>query len=221
MKCSPRSSGAEHGITDYPNSSGGSCSASTRTSPIHDLSPTNSVAISSGLAVASIDRRHTTRVIAFSPISDTSLRTYSTHLVEQAADGGLLDVTFRIDSSDIVALPWNGDASWNYDPTAEEFYCGFGCTAVTTGPNTDCCGIHRRKARETEDGDARQRDALAAKQPIWMLGDGAYDLLDWHDHLLEAGVMLVTPHNPRNTDYPLDIDTGSKTASTGTATTFG
>jgi hypothetical protein len=30
-------------------------------------------------------------------------------------------------------------------------------------------------------------------------------LLDWHDHLLEAGVVLVAPYNPRNTDDPLDI----------------
>jgi hypothetical protein len=50
------------------------------------------------------------------------------------------------------------------------------------------------------------RDALAVKQPIWMLGDGAYDLLDWHDHLLEAGVVPVAPYNPRNTDDPLDIE---------------
>jgi hypothetical protein len=39
-----------------------------------------------------------------------------------------------------------------------------------------------------------------------MVGDSAYDTLDWHDHLLAAGVVPVAPYNPRNTDDPLDIE---------------
>ena len=35
------------------------------------------------------------------------------------------------------------------------------------------------------------RDALAVETPMWMLGDGAYDILDWHDHLLATGVVPV------------------------------
>ena len=33
-----------------------------------------------------------------------------------------------------------------------------------------------------------------------MLGDSAYNILDWHGHLLAAGVVPVAPYNPRNTD---------------------
>ncbi len=50
------------------------------------------------------------------------------------------------------------------------------------------------------------RNALAVEQPIWMIGDSACDTLDWHDHLLEAGIMPIAPYNPRNTDDPLDIE---------------
>jgi hypothetical protein len=50
------------------------------------------------------------------------------------------------------------------------------------------------------------RDALAVGKPICMLGDSAYDTLDWHDHLLAAGVVPVVPYNPRNTDDPKDIE---------------
>jgi len=39
-----------------------------------------------------------------------------------------------------------------------------------------------------------------------MLGDSAYDILDWHDLLLDAGVVPVTPYNPRNTNDPKDIE---------------
>jgi len=41
------------------------------------------------------------------------------YLVEQVADRGLLDNTFRIDSTDMHADSRDGEASWNYDPTAE------------------------------------------------------------------------------------------------------
>ena len=55
------------------------------------------------------------------------------YLVEQASNGGLLDSTYRIDSIHVEAIPWNDDASWNYDSTAEEHYYGFGCTIVSVG----------------------------------------------------------------------------------------
>jgi len=50
------------------------------------------------------------------------------------------------------------------------------------------------------------RDALVVETPMWMLGDSAYDIPDWHDRLLEAGVVPIAPYNPRNTDNPLDIE---------------
>ena len=49
-------------------------------------------------------------------------------------------------------------------------------------------------------------DALAVNHPTWMIGDNAYDTLDWHDHLLNAGIVPIAPYNPRNTDEPLDIE---------------
>lgn len=39
-----------------------------------------------------------------------------------------------------------------------------------------------------------------------MLGDSAYDLLDWHDYLLVEGIVSVAPYNPRNTTDPLGIE---------------
>jgi hypothetical protein len=54
-------------------------------------------------------------------------------LVEQAAVRGLLDMTFRIDSTDVRAMPADPDASKCYDSTAEEYYYGYGCTIVSTG----------------------------------------------------------------------------------------
>jgi hypothetical protein len=53
--------------------------------------------------------------------------------VEQAAPGGLLDLTYCIDSTDVRAMPTDQDVSKCYDPTDDEFYYGYGCTIVSTG----------------------------------------------------------------------------------------
>jgi hypothetical protein len=39
-----------------------------------------------------------------------------------------------------------------------------------------------------------------------MVGDSAYDTLDWHDHPLATWVVPVAPYNTRNADDPRDIE---------------
>ena len=75
-------------------------------------------------------------------------------LVEQAAGSGLLDSTFRSDSTNIEALAWNNDASWNYDSTAEERTYWFGLTIIQQGQNPDCSGVFTGKKCLKRDGDA-------------------------------------------------------------------
>jgi hypothetical protein len=128
-------------------------------------------------------------------------------LVEQAASPGLLDATYAIDSTHITAIQYNDAASWNYDPTAEEYYIGFGCTIVSTGPKIPIAAEFTQSKQASKETAMRvTRDALAVEQPMWMLGDSAYDVLEWHDHLLAAGVVPIAPYNPRNTDDPKDIE---------------
>ena len=129
------------------------------------------------------------------------------HLVEQAARRSLLDVTSCIDSTDVRAMPADPDASKSYDPTADEYYYGYGCTIVSTGQKILTAAEFTESKQAPEEAAMRvSRDALAVAKPMWMLGDGAYDTLDWHDHLLATGVMPVVPYNPRNTDDPKDIE---------------
>jgi hypothetical protein len=130
-----------------------------------------------------------------------------THLVEQAALGGLLNLTYSIDSTDVKAMPADTDASKCYDPTEDEYYYGYGCTIVSTGQKIPIAAEFTESKQAPEETAMRvTRDALAVAKPIWMVGDSAYDTLDWHDHLLAAGVVPVAPYNPRNIDDPKDIE---------------
>lgn len=132
-----------------------------------------------------------------------------THLVKQAAAGGVLDLTCCIDSTDVRAIPADQDASKCYDPTAEEYYYGYGygCTIVSTGQKIPIAAESTESKQAPEETAIRVTcDAFAVAKPIWMVGDSAYDTLDWHDHLLAAGVAPVAPYNVRNTDDPKNIE---------------
>ncbi|MFC4440444.1 MULTISPECIES: transposase [Natrialbaceae] len=129
------------------------------------------------------------------------------HLVEQAAAGGLLDLTYCIDSTDVRTMPADQDASKCYDPTAEEYYYGYGCTIVSTGQKIPIAAEFTESKQAPEETAMRvTRDALAVEQPIWMIGDSAYDTLDWHDPCGQQVVVPVAPYNARNTDHPKDIE---------------
>ncbi|ELY83463.1 ISH11-type transposase ISHwa14 [Natrinema gari JCM 14663] len=41
------------------------------------------------------------------------------------------------------------------------------------------------------------RDALAVETPTWLLGDSAYDILDWHDWLETGDSVLGWPIQPQ------------------------
>jgi hypothetical protein len=106
-------------------------------------------------------------------------------------------------------MPADPDASTNYDPTADEYYYGYGCTIVSTGAKLPIAvEFTESKQADTETAMRVTRDALAVGEhtPRWMVGDSAYDILEWHDALVEEGVVPIAPYNPRNTDEPLEID---------------
>ena len=89
------------------------------------------------------------------------------HLVEQAAFRGLLDLTYSIDSTDVRTMPADQDASKCYDPTAEEYYYGYGCTIVSTGQKIPIAAEFTGSKQAPEETAMRvTRDALAVETPI-------------------------------------------------------
>ena len=88
-----------------------------------------------------------------------------------------------------------------------EYYYGFGCTLVSTGAKIPIAAeFTQTKQADQETAMRVTRDALAVDIPIWMLGDSAYDILNWHDPCGQQVVVPVAPYNPRNTEDPLDTE---------------
>jgi hypothetical protein len=100
-------------------------------------------------------------------------------LVERAARRGLLDLIYCNNSTDVQAMPADPDASNCYDPTAEDYYHGYGCTIVSTGQKIPIAVEFTESKQAPEETAVRvTRDTLAVATPIWMVGDSAYDTLD-------------------------------------------
>ncbi|MFB6283576.1 MAG: transposase [Halobacteria archaeon] len=48
--------------------------------------------------------------------------------------------------------------------------------------------------------------ALDIKDPVAVVGDSEFDMIEFHDNLISRGVVPVADYNPRNTTDPLKID---------------
>ncbi len=139
-------------------------------------------------------------------------------LVEQAACRGLLDSTYRIDSTHVTAIQYNDEATWNYDSTAEEHYYGFGCVIVSAGPKIPIAAeFTQRKQIDAETAMRVTKDALAVDT----------DLDARRQRLRRAGVARLLSQEScrlRRTTHAirtihLTSNTGSKTALTNTPKT--
>ena len=128
-------------------------------------------------------------------------------LVHELAEQVPLGKLFRIDGTDIQADHRDDDAQWNYDHAEDDFYYGYGCCVVTAANNIPVAASFTPAKKVNKETAMRvTRDALAVKTPRWFLGDSEFDMLEWHDWLLEQSVVPIAPYNPRNTNNPLDID---------------
>ncbi|WP_079977721.1 transposase [Halococcus sediminicola] len=82
---------------------------------------------------------------------------------------------------------------------------GYGCCLVTAAHNIPVAATFTpAKKVDQETGMRVTSDALAVKKPIWMLGDAEFDMLDWHDRLLEQGSCRLS--RTTNATDPPDIE---------------
>jgi len=79
-------------------------------------------------------------------------------------------------------------------PTTEEYYYGFGCTTVSIRAKISITAEFTQAKQTSQKMVMRiTRDALAVDTSIWMLGDSAYDILNWHDPCGQQVVVPVAP----------------------------
>nr|WP_311173465.1 transposase [Halobellus sp. ZY16] len=123
-------------------------------------------------------------------------------LVHEFAEQVPLGKLFRIDGTDIPVGHRDEDGEWNYDHAEDDYY--YGCCVVTAANNIPVAAAFTPAKKVDQETAMRVTHSLESLR--WMIGDAEFDMLEWHDHLLAQVVVPIIPHNPRNTNDPLDID---------------
>ena len=78
---------------------------------------------------------------------------------------------------------------------------------MTTGPKLPVAAASTEQKKIDQETARRvTQDALAVGNPRWMLGDGEFDMLAWHDYCLQDNTVPIAPYNKRNATDPYDIE---------------
>jgi len=216
----PLLAGGEHEIITHQHSSERSCTATTRTSTA---------------SVQSREKLQNTVVwlsCGFDrPPSRDAVDRFLTdleHVVDEVSTArragacrGLLDLTYSIDSTDVRTMPADQDASKGYDPTAEEYYHGYGCTIdLRPGKDPDCRGVHREQASVERWRCASRVTRSPSRNRSGCFGDSAYDIRWLARPPAGRRVVPVARTTHETPTIRKTSSTGSKPASTNTARTF-
>jgi len=104
-------------------------------------------------------------------------------------------------------MPADQDASKGYDPTAEEYYHGYGWSIVSTGQKIPIAAEFTESKQAPEETAMRVTcDALAVEKPIWMIGDSATTRSAGTTTCWPQGSCQSLPSTHESTDDPKDIE---------------
>jgi len=154
----------------------------------------------SGTTADSTDCRPEVRLIAFSPILNTSSTMFSTESLSRppfapCSTQRTLSIRPMLRRSSTTTLPRGTTIR-----QPKKYHYGFGCTLVSTGVQIPIRSSHRSR-----DGDSCHVWRARRRYISLDFGDSARDILDWHDHLLAPNVVPIAPYNLRSTDGPKEI----------------
>jgi transposase len=113
---------------------------------------------------------------------------------DQVMDGTDIRTRFRSDP----------DAKWNWDSTRKEYYWGYGLL-LDVCPHTHLpLAVIFTDGKHVTGEQAVEvlKQASQTFQPKWTLGDGEFDTLQVHRHILGLGGVPVIRYNRRNTKNP-------------------
>ena len=111
------------------------------------------------------------------------------------------------DSDDTEQETSEEDQDEQPDEDSGGYYYGYGCLVVTTGPKLPVAAAFTEQKKVDQETARRvTQDALAVGNPRWILGDGEFDMLAWHDDCIKDTTVPIAPYNERNASDPYDIE---------------
>lgn len=97
------------------------------------------------------------------------------------------------------------DAVWWWDEINKVYRFGYGCNAIFDTATQLPIAVMDTPSKKTDSEEIREVYAMTPIVPLLLTADGEMDILEFHNQLMDQGVMPVIPYNPRNAKEPLRI----------------
>lgn len=128
-------------------------------------------------------------------------------LVELLAACGLYGTRFSFDSTYLPCSRDDPDGVWMWIASTEEWVYGYGLlVAVDCASGLPAGAVVTQRKQHPETATLACYERLSENTTVTeILGDSAYDTLEFHDRCLADGTLPICRYNPRNTADPPDV----------------
>jgi hypothetical protein len=128
-------------------------------------------------------------------------------LVKMLDSLGFYGNRFVFDSTDLECSQTDPDGVWMWEPSAEKWVYGYGLlVAVDCASDLPAGAVVTQRKQHPETATLDCFERLVANTDVTVvLGDSAYDTLEFHDRCVDRQALPICTYNPRNTNKPLDI----------------
>ena len=120
---------------------------------------------------------------------------------------GLYGDRFAFDSTHLPCARTDPDGVWMWESASEEWVYGYGLLVAVDCASDLPAGavvVQRKQHPETATLECFER-LIENTDVTIVLGDSAFDTLEFHDRCVDRQILPVCTYNPRNTADPLDI----------------
>lgn len=129
------------------------------------------------------------------------------HLVQLLDELGFYGTRFAVDSTHLECPRTDPDGAWAWDSIDRKWVYGYGLlVAVDCASDLPAGAVVTQRKQHPETATLECFDRLSANTTVTeVLGDSAYDTLEFHKECFDNGTLPICTYNPRNTAEPLDI----------------
>lgn len=97
------------------------------------------------------------------------------------------------------------DGNWWYDEIKKVYKFGYGCNAIFDTVTQMPIAVMNTPSKKTDYEEIKKLYAMTPITPLLLTGDGEMDMIEFHNQLMNQGVIPVIRYNPRNTKVPLPM----------------